>query len=208
MRNVILFLAVFIVSGGISFGFFNNNTKVEENNERAPMTQSNYWFMLHRKSNIEYLYRGTPGNVSKSRLIKSFKVKTGRPGERPTPLPKLVGREYWLIIEKHEEKNNPETAPYFMTLDIPAPSVEPYGPEPYLECGGKPSFAKASADKQCDWILPGDFGLHGVNGDISRLSEDDPGSSGCIRHRDQDITYLYNLIDLSENEIRYYIEDV
>src|SRR5690606_13154546 len=70
-----------------------------------------YWFMLHRKSNIEYLYLGEPGNQQKSQLIKKFQVKTGIPGERPTPLPELVGREYWVLTDKMEAFNNPETAP-------------------------------------------------------------------------------------------------
>ena len=68
---------------------------------------------------------------------------------------------------------------------------------PYTECNG-----------QCNWILPGAFGLHGVNGDLSRLSIENPGSSGCIRHSDEDITYLYNNLDPQKEEIRYYIEDI
>lgn len=157
-----------------------------------------YWFILHRKSNIEYLYRGDPGDASKSKLVRSFRVKTGIPGERPTPLPKLVGREYWLLVDESEQFDNPETAPYFMSLDIPVPSAEPYGPSPYLECGGK----------QCNWILPGSFGLHGTASDSSKLSNENPGSSGCIRHSDEDISYLYNLLDPKHEEIRYYIEDI
>lgn len=155
-----------------------------------------HWFLLHRKSNREELFHGVPGNKEKSILVKTFTVKTGRPGERPTPLPTLFGREYWILTEKHPEFDNPETAPYFITLDIPAPSEPPYGPVPYTECNG-----------QCDWVRPGDFGLHGINNDKSKLSEDDPGSSGCIRHTNEDITYLYNLLDPQKGEVRYYIED-
>lgn len=158
-----------------------------------------YWLLLHRKSEREYLYQGVPGHAQKSLLVKTFHVKVGRPGERPTPLPHLVGRDYWIIIEKHPEES-PETAPYFLTLDIPAPSESPYGPIPYLECG-------AVANKQCDWVTPGSFGLHGINGNSEKLSPNDPGSSGCIRHRDADITYLYQLLDLEDSEVRYYIED-
>lgn len=153
-----------------------------------------YWFILHREQGIEYLYYGEPNNIGNSDLIKTFTVKTGRPGERPTPLPHLVGRQYWLLTEKTKVKDNPETAPYFLTLDIPAPSETPYGPSPYHECNG-----------QCDWVAPGAFGLHGINGDPSRLSPEDPGSSGCIRHTDEDITFLYNLLDPANEEIRYYI---
>jgi lipoprotein-anchoring transpeptidase ErfK/SrfK len=129
-------------------------------------------------------------------LLKTFSVKTGIPEERPTPLPQLVGRDYWLITDKASSKDNPETAPYFLTLNIPAPESSPYGPSPYDECNG-----------QCNWILPGAFGLHGVNGDKTKLAEENPGSSGCIRHTDEDITYLYNLLDLRKEKVRYYIED-
>ncbi len=122
-------------------------------------------------------------------------MKTGIPGERPTPLPKILGREYWLITKK-EVSSDPETAPYFLTLNIPTVDHKPYGPTPYLECDG-----------QCDWVRPGPFGLHGVGGDLTKLSSSDPGSSGCIRHRDEDITYLYNVLQPQEQEIRYYIED-
>lgn len=157
-----------------------------------------YWFMLHRKSNIEYLYLGEPGNQQKSQLIKKFQVKTGIPGERPTPLPELVGREYWVLTDKMEAFNNPETAPYFLVLDVPTPSEPPFGPEPYLECSGE----------QCNWELPGYFGLHGIAGNPDKLSDEDPGSSGCVRHTDEDITYLYDLLDPESGEIRYYVRDI
>ncbi len=156
-----------------------------------------YWLMLHRRSNKEILFYGVAGNLFDSRIVKSFRVKTGIPGQRPTPLPELVGRDYWLITDKLEQPDNPETAPYFLTLDVPGIEKEPYGPTPYLECAG-----------QCNWILPGAFGLHGVAGDSDKLSDNDPGSSGCIRHSNQDITYLYNLLDPKEHQIRYYIRDI
>ena len=156
-----------------------------------------HWFLLHRKTNVEYFYYGVPGEKAKSELIKTFTVKTGIPGERPTPLPQLVDRDYWVLIKKESSADNPETAPYFLTLDVPGIEEEPFGPAPYMECDG-----------QCNWILPGAFGLHGVNGDPSRLGPDNPGSSGCIRHTDEDITYLYELLDPQREEIRYYIEDI
>lgn len=156
-----------------------------------------YWFMLHRASEKEYLYRGIPGEPQKSTLLKTFSVKVGIPHERPTPLPQLLGRKYWRVIDKMEQFDNPETFPYFLTLDVPVPSTEPFGPSPYTECNGQ----------QCNWMLPGAFGLHGVASDSSRLSKENPGSSGCIRHTDEDITYLYNLLDPAKEEIRYYIED-
>lgn len=164
---------------------------------------SSYWFLLHRKSQTEELYLGIPGVAKKSHLIKSFMVKVGIPGERPTPLPQLLGKEYWIITEKHEEKDNPAIAPYFLTLNIPASTESPYGPVPYIECKGPAS----TRGEQCDWVLPGAFGLHGTGGNPEKLSADNPGSSGCIRHSDKDITYLYNLLDPTKEEIRYYIED-
>jgi hypothetical protein len=113
-------------------------------------------------------------------------------------LPQLLGKKYWLITKKFDTRNNPETSPYFLELNVPAPAVAPYGPSPYTECNGS----------QCNWQLPGPFGLHGINGDLTRLDSDNPGSSGCIRHTDEDITYLYNLLDPIKNEIRYYIKDI
>lgn len=160
-------------------------------------TREKYWMILHRKSNREELLYGVPGNRESSQLVREFKVKTGIPGERPTPLPQLVGQEYWNIIKKEPSPDNPETSPYFLTLDVPAPSEEPYGPSPYTECNGE----------QCNWILPGAFGLHGTGGDPSKLSDDNPGSSGCVRHSDEEITFLYQLLDPEKEPVRYYIED-
>ena len=82
-------------------------------------------------------------------------------------------------------------------IDIQETEDWPYGPVPYEECNG-----------QCDWVLPGYFGLHGINGNLSKISEADLGSSGCVRHRDEDITYLFNLLNPEKEEIRYYIEDI
>ncbi len=154
-----------------------------------------YWFLLHRKSNVEMLYKGVPGDANQSALIRTFQVKTGVSGKKPTPLPQRFGRSYWTITKKYETSDNPETAPYFIELDIPHSEEESYGPAPYLECDG-----------QCNWELPGPFGLHGVNGDTSRLGQDNAGSSGCVRHTDSDIAFLYELIK-PEDATRYYIED-
>ena len=129
--------------------------------------------------------------------MKAFKVKTGVPGDSPTPLPQLLGRRYWLITDKTDSSDNPETAPYFISLDIPVSEEYPYGPITYDECNG-----------ECNWEIPGYFGLHGVNGDMEKLSEQSPGSLGCIRHSNEDITYLFNLLDPKKEEIRYYIEDI
>ncbi|MEK7558712.1 MAG: L,D-transpeptidase [Patescibacteria group bacterium] len=159
--------------------------------------EKKYWLMLLRKSNIEKLYQGIPGDENKSQLIKTFKVKTGIPGKRPTPLPQLLGRQYWIITDKFDASEYPETAPYFLKLDVPVTDEYPYGPQPYEECLGG----------QCNWELPGYFGLHGINNDMTRLSPENEGSSGCIRHSDEDIIYLYNLINPKDN-VRYYIKDI
>lgn len=199
MKTVRIFFLALILGIGIAFGVHNivssNKTNKKEVASVTDKKQA-YWFVLHRSQNREDLYWGVPGVKGESEIVKTFTVKTGIPGERPTPLPQLLGKEYWKIVEKHEENENPETAPYFLTLDVPAPSEWPYGPTPYTECNGE----------QCDWNMPGYFGLHGTGGDIDKLTPENPGSSGCIRHRDEDITYLYNLLDPSKGEIRYYIE--
>lgn len=145
-----------------------------------------YWLVLDRRINIEQLYIGNPGVKEQSILLRTFRVKTGIPGKRPTPLPQLVGKDFWQITKKYASHENPETAPYFLELNIPGGYQPPYGPVPYTECNG-----------QCNWELPGAFGLHGINGDFNRLSETNPGSSGCIRHTDKDITYLYSVIPLN-----------
>lgn len=164
--------------------------------DQKPLKKS-YWFLLERKSNLEKLYYGIPDSFEKSKLIRTFKVKTGIPGLKPTPLPRLMGRDYWLIVDKLDASDNPETAPYFLVLDVPVKDQAPYGPIPYLECNG-----------QCDWETPGYFGLHGVAGIPERLSGDNEGSSGCIRHEDRDITYLYKLLDPKTHPVRYYVRDI
>ncbi len=190
------FFQLIVVLALIAFGLVLAG--VLKKDVQAPtILNKSHWLLLHRKSNVEYLYLGVPGDKKESKLIKTLTVKAGIPGERPTPLPQLVGREYWKITGKVETKDDPETAPFFLILDVPHSEEYPFGPTPYLECDG-----------QCDWILPGSFGLHGINGDPSRLATENPGSSGCIRHTDEDITYLYNLFNPEEDEIRYYIEDV
>lgn len=160
-----------------------------------PATQKEYWFMLYRSSNKELLYYGIPGERENSTLIKQITVKTGEPGEKPTPLPTLLGREHWNIVNAFSTQDHPDTAPYFLTLDIPHSDQEPFGPTPYEECNG-----------QCNWELPGPFGLHGVASDSSKLTKDNPGSSGCIRHTDEDISYLFSLLNNSW-PVRYYIQD-
>lgn len=175
------------------------NRTAKNSNPEIPQVegvQTNYWLMLHRQSNREELLLGQPGDKKESHIVKTFKVKSGIPNQRPTPLPQLLGRDFWLIVDKFDSHDSTETAPYFLKLDIPYSDEFPYGPTPYSECNG-----------QCNWVLPGAFGLHGVAGDDSRLSDQDPGSSGCIRHTDADITYLYNILDLSAGGVRYYIED-
>lgn len=196
MRKKILLLIVLILSllGFSSLFFFQPAFVLQE---KDIISQKHHWVFLHRKSNIEHLYYGVFGDVNNSLLLKTFMVKAGISGKSPTPLPKLMGKDYWLITKKESSAENPETAPYFLRLDIPSSGEWPYGPVPYEECNG-----------QCDWILLGYFGLHGVNGNLSKLSKDDLGSSGCVRHSDEDITYLFNLLNPEKEEIRYYIEDI
>lgn len=201
MRKIFsLLILVFLL--GVFLYKENNRSKSLE--VLSSTTKPSYWLLLHRKSNMEFLYSGIPGEKDKSILIITFIVKTGIPGQSPTPLPKLLGREFWLITKKESSEENPETAPYFLTLDVPVSDIEPFGPTPYDECNGPAS----SRGEQCNWQIPGYFGLHGVNGYEEKLSNEDPGSSGCIRHQDEDIIYLYNLLDPRKEEIRYYIEDV
>jgi len=196
-------IGLIIVVVGILLVLPKSESKEEEVKDED--VKLSHWLVLYRKSNKEELYKGVPGNKERSELLKTFTVKTGIPGERPTPLPKLLEKEYFLIVEEREEKDNLETAPYFLKLNIPASTEEPYGPVPYKECNGS---ASAGPNGQCNWVLPGDFGLHGVAGNPEKLSENDPGSSGCIRHKDEDITYLYELLDPTKEEIRYYVEDI
>lgn len=184
-----LFVGIII---GLLAGFIVQNLSLKEPIKEVEVNK--HWLMLHRKSNVELIYKGKPGDEKKSTLVRSFQVKTGMEG-RPTPLPQLYGREYWVITKKYATTENIETAPYFIELNIPHENETPFGPSPYLECNG-----------QCNWELPGPFGLHGVNSDNSRLSLDNPGSSGCIRHTDSDITFLYNIINTRE-QVRYYIQD-
>lgn len=186
--SIILFFAFFFLAIYVQK---EPNTKVLE-----PTEKKGYWLLLARKSNIEYLYKGVAGQEKESELVRTFKVKSGIPRQRPTPLPQLIGREYWVMTNKFETTQNPETAPYFIELDVPWGLEYPFGPIPYDECNG-----------QCNWTLPGPFGLHGVSGDESRLSDENIGSSGCIRHTDEDITYLYKLLDMND-DIRYYIRDI
>lgn len=188
------FIAFLITTTALGFHVQQSVTQEKVLGEESNDT---YWFILHRKSNLEYLYYGTPGQKEESELVKKFQVKTGVPGQKPTPLPQLMGREYWVITQKFETFESEETAPYFIALDIPTTENPPYGPVPYEECEG-----------QCNWEIPGLFGLHGVAGVNKRLALQNEGSSGCIRHKDQDIAYLYNLLEPEKEEIRYYVLDI
>ena len=200
MKQKLTLLFILIILLLFSFAHFKENQDVSEN---MTSPKKSHWFILHRKSEKELLYYGISGDVNNSQLIKTFQVKPGN-AENPTPLPRLLGRKYWLIIKKELTKDNPETAPYFLTLDIPTSGEWPYGPTPYLEC--KSPFTGETG--QCEWGFPGYFGLHGVNGDLTKLSKENPGSLGCIRHKDTDISYLYNLLNPEKEEIRYYIKEL
>lgn len=196
MKKIIAILLI-VITSVVGIGYYRKHQKKTVPQVLFKQTKSSYWFVLHRKSNKEFLYYGPPGEKQQSKLVKTFTVKVGVPGEKPTPLPQLVGRDYWLLVDKVEAHDNPETAPYFLTLDVPGVEEEPFGPVPYVECDG-----------QCNWSLPGYFGLHGVNDDNTRIAAENPGSSGCVRHSDEDITYLYNLLDPKNEQVRYYVNDV
>lgn len=200
MKRLIAVFSTFCVILGLFFSFRAYSSP--DKNIIGDDMKYSYWFILHRASNREDFYLGVPGNKNLSKLIRSFSVKVGIPNSRPTPLPQLLNRDYWLIISK-KVADDPETAPYFLTLDIPYSEELPYGPVPYLECEGPLS----SGGKQCNWELQGEFGLHGVAGDEKKLSQKDSGSSGCVRHADSDISYLYAILDPEKENIRYYIED-
>lgn len=196
IRSALFLLILFLATVGALLWQVSITGKQRMNSNLKAMKLS-HWLLLERKSNKERLYYGIPGNEKGSRLLKTFIVKSGIPRERPTPLPQLVKRDYWVITSKEEVHDNPETMPYFLTLDIPVTDEEPYGPVPYEECNG-----------QCNWLLPGSFGLHGINGDMSRMAAENTGSSGCVRHSDEDISFLYQTLDPSRQEIRYYIRDI
>jgi lipoprotein-anchoring transpeptidase ErfK/SrfK len=199
MKLKLILLIVCIALVNISIGILMYLI-IPKSTIAMPLTEINpteYWLVLERKSNRELLYQGTPGDSSSSTLIKVFQVKVGIPDQRPTPLPEKLNREYWLITNKFETQDSQETAPYFLTLDIPYSEEFPYGPVPYNECNG-----------QCNWQLPGSFGLHGVASDSSKLAAENLGSSGCIRHHDQDIAFLYQLLDPETKPIKYYIQDI
>lgn len=158
--------------------------------------ETSYWFRLNRRENIETLNYG-PNNLPQlSLMVWFFRVKTGVPGQKPTPLPQKTGRPFWLVIDKYQTRDNPETAPFFLVLDVPGTETSPFGPRPYRECAG-----------QCNWKIPGYFGLHGVAGVESRLTIPEPGSSGCVRHRDFDISFLYHVLDPRRNPIPYFIPE-
>lgn len=191
-----LVTSLVLISIFFFIAFISSYFTTGKNSKYQNEAKEQYWFVLYRASNLEQLFKGVPGDTENSRLIRTFKVKSGIPGERPTPLPQLLGREYWTITKKFETSDNPETAPYFLQFDVPGYEVPPYGPVPYEECNG-----------QCNWELEGPFGMHGVDGDPTRLDMQNPGSSGCVRHLDADITYLYNIIN-PEDKVRYYIQDI
>ena len=201
MKKKIILLVFLIIA--LFLLLFLPKTASDTSNKTNFTVKKSYWLVLQRKSNKELLYFGVLGDVNNSKLMRTFQVKAGVPGVSPTPLPRLLGREYWLLVKKESSEDNPETAPYFLQLDIPATGEWPYGPVPYEEC-----LDDLGNKTQCDWDLPGYFGLHGINGDLSKLSKEDLGSSGCVRHSDEDITYLFNLLNPEKEEIRYYIEDI
>jgi len=201
MKSFFIKIVVLIILLIPFFWAFSKEEEKPEILEAAVSMKESYWLSLDRNLGKEYLYLGIAGSTESSKLIREFIVKTGASWS-PTPLPELVDREYWRVVKK-EPSDNPETSPYFLQLDVPVTEDWPYGPVPYTEC----KDVNTGESIQCDWVLPGYFGLHGVGGDETKLSEEDQGSSGCVRHTDEDITYLYNLLDPGNEEIRYYVTE-
>lgn len=166
----------------------------------------NYWFLLDRLNKKEYLFQGPVGVRDRKYLVREFTVLPGLSGQTPTPVPSKVTptREYWTFNSATLKSPVGDISnggqPGFLKLDIPYDNSLG-GPVPYLECG-------PSGTSQCNWNTPGAFGLHGVDNNHPLT---DPGSSGCIRHNNTDIQYLYNLlsnvVNNNPNTIRYYIED-
>lgn len=200
-KFIILFLLIIVLVPVLGIVFHSRQEVKGEQIVSTP--KDSHWFVLHRKTGEEILYLGVPGEVHNSKIVRKFQVKTGASWS-PTPLPRLVGREYWKIVKKESSALNPDTAPYFLQLDVPTDENWPYGPIPYTEC----KDIYNGENIQCDWVQPGYFGLHGIAGNPEKLSKENYGSSGCVRHTDKDITYLYNLLDPEKEEVRYYIEDI
>src|SRR3989339_1490036 len=65
---ILLIFFIFIGTGSAIIGYLNK--------DRVKGVQSggkkSYWFVLHRKSNAEYLYYGESGNEYKSDLVRIF----------------------------------------------------------------------------------------------------------------------------------------
>jgi lipoprotein-anchoring transpeptidase ErfK/SrfK len=203
MKSKLIILSVLIIALIPVLGFVFQSRQEVKGEQVVSTPKKSHWLMLHRKSGEEILYLGTPGDANNSKIVRKFQVKTGASWS-PTPLPQLLGRDYWKIVKKQSSAENPDTAPYFLQLDVPTDENWPFGPVPYTEC----IDAYSGQNIQCDWVQPGYFGLHGINGNSSKLSAEDYGSSGCIRHKDEDITYLFNLLNPDKEEIRYYIKDI
>src|SRR5688572_16212552 len=107
--SLIIILIMIAGAGGI----FLNKPKIQKVSLQSDQQKvaQNYWFMLHRKSKKEFLYQGIPGDLANSTLVKEFQVNVGIEGQRPTPLPELVGRAYWNLIAEYDTAADPETAP-------------------------------------------------------------------------------------------------
>jgi len=185
----------------VAGGYLSNSAKgiVNMYHDRVHVTNLDTHFLVDDAVPVERVL----GDANNSRLVKTFQVKSGAESS-PTPLPKFLGKEYWLLTHEEDSSDNPDTAPYFLRLNVPTTDEWPYGPVPYEECKDPITGEKT----QCDWVLPGYFGLHGTGGNPSKLSKEDTGSSGCIRHSDSEITYLFKLLNPEKEDIRYYIEDI
>ncbi len=174
-----------------------------------------YWFLLNRQKRYEILYKGTPEKITQSQVVKISTINPGSPGDEPTPIPQKLGKKFWSLtgeVRLHPQDSDPtgyeKFGPYFIVLDVPFknqpdPScnnngtTDCYGPVPYKECG-------PSLDQQCNWHTPGEFAIHGND------KLDPPGSAGCVRHSNTDITEIYDTLNNAKainSNTRYYAID-
>ena len=71
-RIIVLFFAVFSITS-LLFGYYlSKNTVTSDQAVLKSQTAGSYWFLLHRKSNVEKLFQGVPGDVEQSKLVPYF----------------------------------------------------------------------------------------------------------------------------------------
>jgi len=109
MRSILIIIITALVVGIVGGIMLPIIRRGEVEGVNTIREEKEYWLLLHRKSNKEYVYNGVPGDIMHSELIKTFNVKIGIPGKRPTPLPQKLGYAYWVIESEEKVVGNPET---------------------------------------------------------------------------------------------------